>query len=254
MLRKSKKSMEISRIQIGVKPYASDHKEIDKLIQHEFGGNQAECVRTLLREALMRRRLVSEGKDATMNIVKDSQAQVIDSRIQPLINQIDKLVEEVKSLTKANQELSNNVTTANQRISSDVGQISQQIKSISNAENESVAVKEINAQLSKLTLLMQPFAAQSEHTLKNIIAVRSLFYLFLLAYQSGSIEEAVKLQRTQWVYFVRDVHKRANSLAVDEFTNLDAVGQHKFIEDLARQLFENVRIIKESEITKLTNK
>lgn len=254
MRRGTAKSQEISRIQIGVKPFKIDQKEIDILIKNEFGGNQAECVRTLIREALVRRRLVVEGKDATMSIVRDSQAKVIDGRLHPLIVQIDKLIGQVRVLTEANQKLSQGVTLATQNISSDVEHIYDKINTISETGSQLKTIQEINSQLSKLTSVLQPLAANSSTSLQNIIALRSLFYVFLLAYQTGSIEEANTLNRMQWVYFVRDVQRKTNQLSVEEFRVLDPVEQSKFIEDYARQIFEQVRIVKESDLPKLSNK
>lgn len=251
MRRGTAKSREISRIQIGVKPFKIDQKEIDTLTKHEFSGNQAECVRNLIREALVRRRLVIEGKDATMSIVKSSQAKIIDDRLKPLITQIDGLIEQVRALTEANKNLSGNVTNATQNISSNVNQIYEKINTLSEAGSQSETVREINMQLSKLTTVLQPLAANSSTSLQNIISLRSLFYVFLLAYQTGSIEEANQLNRSQWVYFVRDVQRKANKLSVEEYRVLDSNGQHKFIENYAREIFEQVRIVKQSDIQKM---
>ncbi len=82
--------------------------------------------------------------------------------------------------------------------------------------------------------------------------MRSLFYFFLIAYQSGGIDEAYQLSKEQWVYFVRDVSKRAGYLSVDEYGSLDTIGQHKFIEEYAIKLFEQVHIIKPDNIPPLT--
>lgn len=253
MRRGTGKQYEISRIQIGVKPFKIDQKEIDILTKNDFSGNQAACVRKLIREALVHRRLVNEGKDVTMSIVKASQAEVIDSRLQPLITQIDKLTGQVQHLLESNEMLSKGVNNVTQNISSDVSNIYEQIKTISVGGGQSKQISEINQQLINLTTTLQPLAANSETALKNIIAMRSLFYMFLLGYQTGSIEEANKLSRAQWVYFVRDVQKKLNKLSFEEFNKLDAVEQHKFIEDYARQLFEQVRIIKQSDIKMVKN-
>jgi hypothetical protein len=110
----------------------------------------------------------------------------------------------------------------------------------------------MNTQLERLTALMLPLAMQSETTLKNMIAMKSMFYFFLIAYQSGSIEEADKLTRQQWMYFVRAVQNKSNQLSVEENNNLDAIGQHKFIEENARKLFEEIKIVQQSKIAQST--
>jgi hypothetical protein len=247
------KDRKIGKVNVNFRPYEIDMKEIDSLTKNEFDGNQAEALRKLTREALVRRRLVTEGKDATMSIVRDSQGKVMDARLQPLILQIDKLIEQVRILTEANANLSKNISNATQNISSDVAHIYEKINTLSEAGNQSKIIQDINFQLSSLTTLLQPLAANSSTSLQNVISLRSLFYVFLLAYQTGSIEEANKLNRSQWVYFVRDVQRRANKLSVEEYRDLDSNGQHKFIEDYAKQIFDQVRIVKESDIKKITS-
>lgn len=253
MKRVLAKERRIGRVNINFRPYEIDLKEIEILTRNEYGGNQSDSVRELIREALVRRRLVVEGKDATMSIVKSSQAKIIDDKLKPLITQIDGLIGQVRVLTETNNNLAKKVTTATQSITSDVEQIYEKINTLSEAGSQSEIIQEINLQLSKLTTVLQPLAANSTTSLQNIISLRSLFYIFLLAYQTGSIDEANKLNRSQWVYFVRNVQRRANKLAVEEFRVLDPNEQHKFIEDYARQIFDQVKIVKDSDIKKMTS-
>jgi hypothetical protein len=252
MRRTGIKNQQIGRINVNFRPYEIDMKEIDSLTKNEFNGNQAETLRKLVREALVRRRLVTEGKDATMSIVKESQARVIDERLRPLSVQLDKLREQVRVLTETNHNLSQAVTSATLHTSSEMTQIYEEMKTLAEAGKQPANVAEINLQISKLTSLLEPLAANSATSLQNIIALRSLFYVFLLAYQTGSLEEAHQLSRAQWVYFVRSVQRRANKLAVEEFRSLDSYEQHRFIESYAQQIFEQVSIVKQSDIEKLS--
>ena len=245
------KNKKIGRININVRPYEIDMKEIDSLTKNEFNNNQAECVRNLLREALVRRRLVTEGKDATMSIVKQSQAEVIDRRLTPLITQIDKLTDEVRRLSEINQNLSSQVSRTTLNITSGVQSISEQLKEIVSADNRTINVMEINEQLIKLTAMVQPLTVNNSTALKNVIALRSLFYLFLFAYPTGSIGEANQLTRQQWMYFVREAQKRANKLSTEEYNTLDPFQQHKFIEDYAGKLLKQISIISQEEINEV---
>lgn len=240
----------IGRLNVNFRPFEIDLKEIDILTRNEYKGNQSDTLRELVREALVRRRLVREGKDATMSIVKDSQAQVIDARLHPLIKQIDELSRTIKSLIETNENLAKGITNSATNLASEITQIHEKISSLRD-DNQPQYLEAVNQQLAKLTATLQPMAAGSATTLKNIIAIRSLFYVFLLGYQSGSIEEANKLSRAQWVYFVRDVQKKLNTLSFEEYNSLDPLNQHKFIEDYARQIFEQIRIVKQTDIPKL---
>lgn len=248
MPKRTPKDYEISRIQLGLKPFQKDLKQIDNLTKTEFKGNYSDCLRTLVREALLRRRLVSEGKDATLSIVKDSQAQVIDARLHPLIKQIDGLTEQIRQLTEANKELTKNITNSTQGASSNINEIYKELQALNSNFDQSKLFDEINKQIAKLMLTLQPLAVHNEVALKNIIAMRGLFYVFLLGYQSGSIEEANKLSRGQWMFFVRDMQKKINNLSFEEFTKLDGIGQHNFIENYAKELFTEIAIVPEEVI------
>lgn len=244
MKRVTAKEQRIGRVNINFRPYEIDLREMDILTRNEFNGNQSDTVRELVREALVKRRLVAEGKDGTMSIVKTSQRKIINEGLKPLITQIDGLIEQVRVLTEANNNLAKGVTTATQNISSDVNHIYEKIHTLSEGERQSKTIQEINLQLSKLIGVLQPLAANSSTSLQNVISLRSLFYVFLLAYQTGSIDEAKTLTRNQWAYFVRDVQRKTNKLSVEEFRTLDSNEQHRFIEDYAKEIFDHVKIVK----------
>ena len=248
MRRNSTKEKRIGRINVNFRPYEIDLKEIDSLSTNEFRGNQAETLRSLVREALVRRRLVREGKDATMSIVKASQAQVIDSRLQPLTTQIDKLIEQVRGLSESNEKLTKNITISSQSVASDVTTIYDKLSIHTEATPQNELIREINTRLSEFLKTTESSAANSSTALKNIIAIRSLFYVFLIAYQPGRIKDANNLTKKQWFYFVRDTQKKLNNLSVEEYSKLDVSGQHKFIEEYTGQLFMVMENLLQSEI------
>ena len=252
MSSRSSKEREVGKVNVNFRPYIIDLKEIDALTKNEFKDNQSETVRTLVREALVHRRLVRSGRDVTMNIVRDSQKDVITNELQPLVKQIDKLEKTIETMSNSQDNLLRGVTNSTNKITGEIAVVRDEIKSLSESGNTAQIILTINKTLQNLTTMLQPLAARSADTLRNVIVMRSLFYFFLIAYQSGGIDEAYKLNKQQWVYFVRDVSKRAGQLSVDEYGSLDTIGQHKFIEDYAIKLFEQVHIIKPNDIPKLT--
>lgn len=244
MRKNNNKNQEIGRISIGFRPYQIDLKHIDTITKTEFNNNQSDAVRQLIREALERRRLVGSGRDATMTIVRSAQKEVINSQLTPLIRQIDALGEQVKSLEEKQGQLSSGIANSTAKITGEIHASRELAGESGNRENGNELLRSIHGMLRQVTQDLKPIATNNETTLKNVMMLRGLFYFFLVAYQSGSIIEGDKLERWQWVYFVRTVSERIGELAVDEYKNLDAGGQNKYVENYAKKLFEEVRIIK----------
>lgn len=251
MRKNNNKNEEIGRITIAFRPYDKDLKQIDILTKHEFGNNQSDALRELVREALGKRRLVGSTQDATMGIVRKEQRKVISDELTPLTRQLDSMMNEIKLLKETQNDLSSGIARSTADIKGEFQAAFGNSDALQNSGNKDEPLRLIQGLLEQISQTLKPLASSNETALKNVIMLRGLFYFFLLAYQTGSIKEGDRLERTQWVYFVRSISKRIGGLAVDEYKSLDSDGQNQFIEEYAKRLFEGVRIAKQSDIQKL---
>lgn len=252
MRKNNNKNQEVGRITVAFRPYEKDLKQIDILTKNDFGNNQSDTLRELIREALEKRRLVGSAKDATMSIVRKEQRSVISDELTPLTRQLDSMANEIKMLRETQNNLSSGIAKSTAQITGEIHASREAGSEPGNKNNNADILSSVQGMLRQIMQSLVPLVTNNETALKNVIALRGLFYFFLMAYQTDSIKEGDKLDRTQWVYFVRAVSKRIGGLAVDEYRNLDADGQNQFVEDYAKKLYESVRIAKQSDIQKLT--
>lgn len=252
MRKNNNKNQEVGRITVAFRPYEKDLKQIDILTKNDFGNNQSDTLRDLVREALERRRLVGSAKDATMSIVRKEQRSVISDELTPLTKQLDSMANEIKLLKDTQANLSSGIAKSTAQLTGEFHASREGASESGNKNNNQEILSSIQGMLRQVMQSLVPLTTNNETALKNVIALRGLFYFFLMAYQTDDIKEGDKLNRNEWVYFVRAVSKRIGGLAVDEYKNLDADGQNEFIQDYAKKLFETVRFARQSDIQKIT--
>ncbi|MBA2620683.1 MAG: hypothetical protein H0U87_05730 [Acidobacteria bacterium] len=88
---------------------------------------------------------------------------------------------------------------------------------------------------------LEKLLTTGDHSLKNIVVLRSLFYIFLLGIQTGKINTG-KDNLTQWNTIVRTAHKKADEFAAEELRHLTSEKMESdVIKNLTLEIFSAVK-------------
>lgn len=88
--------------------------------------------------------------------------------------------------------------------------------------------------------LLKSLLKTGEQTLRNLIVLRSIFYVFFLGHQTGRIEPG-KENLQKWNRMINLAHQKANALSVDEIKMLSGdVMETDVIRKMASEIFKEV--------------
>lgn len=88
--------------------------------------------------------------------------------------------------------------------------------------------------------LLKSLLKTGEQTLRNLIVLRSIFYVFFLGHQTGRIEPG-KENLQKWNRMINLVHQKANALSLDEIKMLSGDRMEtEIIRNMASEIFREV--------------
>jgi hypothetical protein len=155
-------------------------------------------------------------------IVKRSQKNAVRDELKPLTNNIKNLYDAIEHLVVRNDNYFGQLIESS-KIVEDV--VKQRLESFENV-------------MEKVLMTMQTGSGTERESLRNIIVLRSLFYLFLIGHKLGRMESGVE-DIKNWQIVVINAHKQANLLS-DEELDLMEGGKidEKVIMNFTAELFE----------------
>jgi len=151
------------------------------------------------------------------NIVKRSQKEAVRAELLPLDNKVENLINEFKKFSEENGNLFR-----------DISKRSESIETKLDAGNEAI--------LS----LLKSIDITSEESFRNVIVLRSVFYVLLLGHKTGRIESG-KENLVKWDFIINMAHQRANELSLNEIKMLsgDRI-ESEIIRNMASEIFKAV--------------
>lgn len=166
-------------------------------------------------------------------IVKQSQKEAVRFELKPLANLLENLINKLEQVDTKTGETLNEIAKQNTIIESKVNRNFEQFNKSSESLLELIkSVKSINI--------------TSEYNLKNMLVLRSVFYVFLLGYKSGKIP-AGEDNFTLWSDIVKIAHRRASQLSIRELKMFsDDVLETNTIQEMATEMFREILALQAS--------
>lgn len=172
--------------------------------------------------------IATEARTETANtlddkIIKASQKEVVTDSLLPVKNSIDELISVMQEFKQKQDE---HFTEANRKTDTLIRRIE--------GLNE-----QINVQLGDILKQIMTTGKVSEESLRNVIVLRSIHYVFLFGYKTGRIEPN---DNTQWTKLVSFAHRKAQQLSLEELQYLaEGTLNAKIVENLANEMFTSIK-------------
>lgn len=220
-----KRRPQISKRSISTNLFSKDQKVIEKEVSEKRFDSPSAAIRYFVQKGIERDRLTNLAYTFEGRVVRRLQTEVVTEALLPLKNQIDefgKLIQDLKQQQKA-------ATTGVQATFE---------KAINQLQ---IAASELQlnsgSRLPAETNFPANLATMIEGIYRNEIMMRGLFYIFLLAYQSGAIKETSRLDLREWQQFVIAANEKVSGLATDYISNFTAQDFETFIRKFAHEIF-----------------
>lgn len=221
----------ISKSSVSVKLFNGSKRHIDTMVR-EFRNSDpafssvASTVRHYVHIGISAESATSDLRWTLDNsAIKESQKNAVRAELKPHSGNIKNLIEEVKKLGDETEQLFRDLTERTNAIETKL----------------ETGFEDTSAMLEKLL-------TTGEQSFKNIVVLRSLFYIFLLGIQTGKINTG-KDNLAQWNTIVKLAHEKSNDFAAEELRELSS-GQMEtdVIKNMTLHIFsavKNATILKE---------
>lgn len=170
----------------------------------------------------------NSAEDLKHRIIRSSQKNIIGEQLVPLTEAIEILFERMKIFDKNQADYFTNSATHLNRIEAHLER----------------GVKEISRQfitsLESIYAQLDGSGKTGDETLRNLIVLRSVFYIFLIGHKTGKIEPG-KENLVKWNRMINLAHEKANELSIKEVKmlngeTLEATVIQKMAGDIFRQV------------------
>lgn len=227
----------ISKTTIGTRLFTKDEKHINhqvkslRFINPNFKDNSS-ALRYYVQLGIAYEKGTETANTLDDKIIKSSQKEVVRSELDPLKNSIDSLIGIIKEMNQ------NNDTNFQEVLKS---------QDITNLKLDS-----ISDQLTQNLLPLLKIITKSErlnlHSLRNIIILRSVLFVFLMAQKTGRIDPD---KITDWQKIIKFAHSQAEELSDEELKQIESESfETSVVETLAHKLFNEIKRHQIPNITK----
>jgi hypothetical protein len=214
---------EISRVNLTVRLLNGSKMHIERMVRElkrtdpNFATESA-AVRHYVNVGIAAETATSDLRNSlNNNIVKRSQKEAVRAELIPLDNKVENLINEFKKFSEENGNLFRDISRRTELIETKL-----------EAGNEAI----LN--------LLKSIDITSEESFRNLIVLRSIFYVFLLGHKAGRIEPG-KENLQKWNYIINLAHQKANALSLDEIKMLSGeVMESEIIRKMASEIFQAV--------------
>lgn len=232
------KVKKISKEPAGTKLFLKDSEHIKKLVKkYRYTDKRFESSSAAIRYYVelgiaAENPVENSAEDLKHKIVLSSQKNIVDEQLVPLTEAIEILFERMKIFDKNQTDYFTDSATHLNRIEAHLER----------------GIKDISRQL--LVTSLESIYAQfdgsgkiGEETLRNLIVLRTVFYVFLLGHKTGKTE-SVKENIVKWSRMINLAHEKANELSMNEVKMLSSeVLEGAIIQNMAREIFRQVNAL-----------
>ncbi len=228
----------ISRTGMTVRLFNGSKMYIEKMVRElRFSdpnfATEAAAVRHYVNVGIAAETATSDLRNSLDNtIVKKSIKDGLRYELKSHSNHIENLINALKDFAAESNQLFNDISKRTELIESKVE---------SGFENIEASVDSV------LNLLKSNFSI-NEESLRNIIVLRTITYVFLLGHKTGKIAPG-KENLVNWNRMIVLAHKKANELSMGEVKALASdVMEASIIQKMAREIFLQVNSLPEAKI------
>lgn len=229
------KTKKISNETAATKLFSEDYQHIKKLVKKKrftdkrFESNSA-AIRYYVELGIAAENPVEdEGKNLDQEVINFSQRDALRDELIPLTVALENLFGAVKTLSVNQADYFSNSAAHLHRIEA---HLERGIKEIS---------RQLVTSLESIYSQLDENGKTGDETLRHLIVLRSIFYIFLLGYQTGKIEPGTD-NLEKWNSIIDLAHKKANELSLDEVKSLTAENaESKVVQRMANEIFEATR-------------
>lgn len=222
----------ISRTNNTVRLFVKDKMHIKQMVE-EFKktdpryDNEATAIRYFVHLGISAQQATENLRNSLDNtIVKHSIKQGLQDELKTHTESLDKLVKTVNDLSEK--------TDINHRdLAKRQTDVESKLETLTEGVFDAVGL---------LKLLQSSIGLNSQETLRNVIVLRTILYVFLLGYQTERIlPDKDKKNAYYWAELIRIAHERANELSINEVQRLSAQDlEANVIVKMAEQIFKEI--------------
>ncbi len=230
----------VSRTTNTVKLLIGDKMHIKQMVKEfkstdERFKNETNAIRYFVHLGISAQQATENLQNSLDNtIVKNSIKEAVRKEISFHSAHIEKL-----------QTITENLIKENEANFTEIARRTDAIEDLISAEGQTL-LKTLNAGflMSEDALRTNEHALQtSEHSLRNLIVLRSIFYVFLLGHRTGKIapgeEDLIK-----WNKIIILAHEKANQLSLKEIKMVSAdVLESTVIQQMANEIYKEIRAL-----------
>jgi len=173
------------------------------------------------------------GKSLDQKVINLSQRDALREELNPLTNAVENLFGAIKTLGVDQADYFTDSATHLNRIEA---HLERGIKEIS---------RQLITSLESIYAQLDGSGKTGEETLRNLIVLRSVFYVFLLGHKTGKIEPG-KENLVKWNRMINLAHEKANELSMKEVKMLSSEALEAVtIQNMAQEIFRQVNALPE---------
>jgi Arc/MetJ-type ribon-helix-helix transcriptional regulator len=224
------KNSKISSTPKAANLFIKDENHITAQIKAKRFTNTAEAIRYYVNKGIEKDKTIDLAYTYEGKLIKGLQQQIVREELLPLKRQVDAFANVIEEFGKqqetAYQNLQGAVEDAINRL---------RIAAEENQNNTTFGPSNNSAVEIPAHALMM-----IQEGYRNTITLRSLFYIFLLVYQSGAISKEARLSKEEWEKFVHRATARSATIAVNQTEQLTATNSEQLALNLAAELFKDI--------------
>ena len=216
------KSNSSSRLFTKDEHYLKNKVKTLKFTDPNFRDNSS-AIRYYVQIGIASERRVEAANSLDDKIIKSSQQEVVREELNPLKKSIDSLINVI-------ERMNDNQNKNTQEV-------------LKSQELTNLKLDSINDQLSQHLLPLLKLITKSEflnmQSLRNIIILRSVLFVFLMAHRTERINpDKIK----DWQKIIKFAHVKAEELTDEELKHIESnTFETSIVEDLATQLFSELQ-------------
>ena len=198
--------------------------------------NPAAAIRHYVHLGIAAETATSDLRNSLDNtIVKQSQKEAVRNELKPLSEIIEKLINTIKESKEENSQFFTDVAKRTEIIETKIERAN---------ENIAAAIEQGN---NSILEMMKSVLLTGEQTLRNLIVLRSIIYVFALGHKTGKIEPG-KENLIKWNNLIALAHHRANQLSIAEVKMLSSeVLEAHIIQEMASDIFRQINSLPQPE-------
>lgn len=207
----NKNSDKISEETYYIRPYNNDAKALEKLLRAS-GKKKPDFLREVIKAGVYHLRMTEARQDPTHTYAKAKTVEALQEGLQPTKSQLDIIQTDLDT-----------VLTRLDTIQNANAQHDRKLQAVAASVNEKHD--------SLMKILIEIF--------RNIMSIRGLYYIFILAWRMTPISDKRNLDQNGWISFVNQTVKITAETSAESVANEDwQTIENKFIPSLANRIYK----------------